>query len=73
MTSVVHNFVLNSNLMQAKVCALSYQESIEVTTDEVMKLLNCLKNGKSAGPDALHKENLIIDSHYDYKVPWSNI
>ena len=41
--------------------AILSQESIEVTTDGVIKLLNCLKSGKFPGPDALRKEDLTID------------
>ena len=40
---------------------MPFQESIEVTTDGVIKLLNSLKSGKSPGPDALRKEDLTID------------
>lgn len=61
MTSLAHNFALNINLMQTKVSMLSYLEFIEVTTDGVIKQLNCLKSSKSPGPDALRKEDLIID------------
>ena len=36
-------------------------ESLEVTTNGVIKLLNCIKSGKSPGSDALRKEDLTID------------
>ena len=62
MTSLAHNLARNTNLVQTKISlAMPFQASIEVTTDGVIKLLNCLKSGKSPGPDVLRKEDLTID------------
>jgi hypothetical protein len=38
----------------------TFWDNIDVTVDEVLKKLSCLKNDKSAGPDSLHTKVLFV-------------